>query len=127
MRKLLILIFIVLFAFRLGAQSSNVEIVVKDHKEAFVLNEYTYLFSTKDKNLGINDVLKNKFDYAPDGLNIGLTDQIHWVKFYLNNPTKQIKETYIFFPYNDINKIEPYIIHNQNIDSLKPVGTYYSQ
>ncbi len=127
MRKLLILFFIVLFAFRLSAQSSNVEIVVKDHKEAFVLNEYTYLFSTKDKKLGINDVLKNKFNYAPDGLNIGLTDKIHWVKFYLHNPTKQIKEIYIFFPYNDINKIEPYIIHNQNIDSLKPVGTYYSQ
>ena len=109
------------------AQSSNVEIVVNDPSEPLILNEYTYLFSTKGKKLGIEDVVKSKFEYTPKGLNIGLTDKIHWVKFYFNNPSKETKEIYFLFPYNDINKIEPYLIYKHVIDSLKQIGTYYSQ
>jgi len=108
-RKLLILLSIVFFALRLGAQSPKVEIEVHEPKEPLILNEYTYLFSTKDKELGIEDVINTKFDFTPDGLNIGLTDKIHWVKFYFNNPANETKEVYFFFPYNDINKIEPYL------------------
>ena len=127
MRKLIILFYIILFSLRLVAQPSNIEIVVNDLKEPIILNEYTYLFSTKDKKLKIEDLLKTKFEYSPDGLNIGLTDKIHWVKFYFDNPTKQIKEVFFFFPYNDINKIEPYLINNHIVNRIKPIGTYYSQ
>ncbi len=127
MRHLLILLYLAFFVSRLGAQSPNVEIVVRELKEPLILNEYTYLFSTRNKELEIEDVINTKFDFSPDGLNVGLTDKIHWEKFYFNNPTNNIKKLYIFFPYNDINKIEPYLIYNKNIDRLKPVGTYYSQ
>ena len=127
MRKLLILFFIISFSLRIGAQPSNIEIVVNNLSEPLVLNEFTYLFSTKDKELEIEDIINTKFDYTPDGLNIGLTDKIHWVKFYFNNPTNETIEVYFFFPYNDINKIEPYLIYNHIIDSIKPIGTYYSQ
>ena len=127
MKRLLILLQFIFFSLQLGAQSSNVEIKVHQLEEPLTLNEYTYLFSTKNKELGIDDILNAKFEYTPDGLNIGLTDKIHWVKFYFENTSNQTKEFYFFFPYSDINKIEPFIIYNKKIDRLKPIGTFYSQ
>ena len=127
MKKLFTLISVFLFAVSLNAHDTTKVLIVHEPWEVINLNEYTYSFSTTNEDIQIEDILKDSFQYQPEGINVGLTDKIHWAKFYFENPSDSIKEYFLFLPYNDINKIEPYTIYQSKIKSLKPVGTFYSQ
>jgi len=123
-----VITFILALLFSISAKANNDSIIiVNDPWEILNLNNYTFAFATTDKSLTIDDAKKMNFALWTNGLNVGLTDKIFWTKFYFNNPTNDNKELYIFYPYNDINKIEPYIIHQQQTVKLKPIGTYYDQ
>ncbi len=126
MKKIIALIIFTLYTISANANSDSI-ITINEPWEILNLNEYTFEFATTDKNSSIDDAKTMAFTYSPKGLNVGLTDKIHWTKFYINNPTNTTKELFLFYPYNDINKIEPYIIHNQKTVKLNPTGTYYNQ
>ena len=122
-------LFTILFIFvgsSLFSNNNEKIIVVNDNWVPLNLNEYTYSYSTKERDLNIDDVLKEGFTYMPSGLNIGLNDKVYWVKFNIRNTSDCIKDYYIFFPYNHINKIDAYAINNDSVKHIKSAGTYYS-
>jgi len=116
------------FLIALTSFSSNNEkvIIINDELGTLNLDEYTYHFSTKDSSLNIEQVLDNKFNYFPGGLNVGVNDKIHWAKYNIENPTDEVKEYYIYFPYIIINKIDAFSIYNNTISHLKSTGAFYT-
>jgi len=125
MRNILAFIFILIASL---AFSENTEklIVVHNNLESLNLDKYTYLYATDDTSLDVHSVLDKKFEYHEKGLNIGMNDKIWWEKLSFINPTKEVKEFYIYFPYSHINKIIVYQEYQEEIiERIASTGIYY--
>ena len=120
-------ILFVILGFNLFAVDGEKVITINDDWDALNLNEYTYAFISKIKNLEADSVKDEKFEHLPTGLNIGLNDKIYWARYSINNPYDVSKEFYLFYPYNDINKINVFLIYHDSIEYIKSTGTFYSK
>ena len=124
--KQLFLFLALLYAVSLFSGNTEKTIVVSDVKTPLNLNEFTYSLVTTNASQTVNDVLKAGFSYMPEGLNVGLNDKIYWITYYFSNPTDSVKEFYIFYPYNHINKIDAYLVAEDAAVHIKSTGSYYS-
>ena len=121
-----IVTFLVLISVLSYSADTNKVIIISDIQTPLNLNEYTYGYVTTDTNSNINNVLKKEFKYLPTGINAGVSENVLWAKYFINNPSNTTKELYIYFPYNHINKINIYSIYDDKIKHIKDAGTYYS-
>ena len=122
--KFILTIFVFIYSTVLFSNNPIKAIDITDSLSTVNLAEYTYIYTTKDTSTNINSVLNQKFNYSPDGLNVGITKDIYWERFRFNNPTNQIQQYYIFFPYNHINKIIAYTFHNGELQNTSHLGTF---
>ncbi|RLD45189.1 MAG: hypothetical protein DRI86_05955 [Bacteroidetes bacterium] len=90
------------------------------------LDNYTYIYSTKDSSTNINNILDKEFINTPKGLH-GINDNtIYWERYSFSNTTNREKEYYIYFPYAIINKLIVFthykniIIKNASLGMLYP-------
>ena len=119
---LLLFVFISILSF---SKDNQRILVIDDNLKSINLNQYTYLYSTLDTSSSVNTILNKTFSSKPKDLTIGLNDKIWWEKITFNNPSKKVKEFYIYFPYNHINKIITYQRYQKQINRLTPVGTFF--
>jgi len=124
--KQFVFLIALLCSISLFAGNAIKEIVVTDIEIPLNLNEFTYTYATDKRDLALDDVLKVNFNYMPSGVNVGLTDKIYWVAYNFNNRTDNVKEYYIFYPYNHINKIDVFLVSGNSAKHIKSTGSYYS-
>jgi len=110
----------------LSFSNNQEKTILLDSSNYLNLDEYTYIFETTESSLEVKDVINKEFQYSKKGLNIGVSDKIYWVKYTIENPSNKVKEYYIYYPYNHINKIIAYTLFNGTTEHLKSAGTYHS-
>ena len=122
-QNIVFLFFITLYSF-----SNDIKVIDVDTNVSIIdLTEYTYVFSTKNASLKINEISTNEFLYTPKGLR-GINDNsIHWERFVFNNKTNKTVNYYIYFPYSVTNKIIAYSEYKNDIKYLISTGLYYGR
>jgi len=104
-----------------GEKTLNIDFL----EETINLNNYTYIYSTKDSSTSINTVLDKEFVYTPKGLH-GINDNtIYWEKFSFSNTTESETEYFIYFPYAIINKLVVFTKYNDSIVKNTSLGMLY--
>ena len=94
-------------------------------EETVDLDNYTYIYSTKDNSTDINNIINKEFINIPKGLN-GINDNtIYWERYSFSNTTNKDKEYYIYFPYAIINKLIVFTHYKNNITKNVPLGMLY--
>ncbi len=119
---------LILFLLSLSSFANNSEntIVINDSLIQLNLNKYTYTYSSADTSSAITPILGKEFSYDPSGLNLGMNDKIHWIKYDIVNPSDIVKEYYLLFPYNHINKIIVYGLYDNEAYYIKSTGTFFN-
>jgi len=121
--------FILLFLFGVQLSYSSDKVIkvnVGNHISILNLDAYTYLYNTFDTISDLSSIMDKEFKYNSEGLNVGVNDRIHWVRYSFDNPSSQTVELYIDYPYNHINKIIAYAVRDSMVMRKTKVGTYYS-
>jgi len=89
------------------------------------LNNYTYIYSTKDSSTNIHNILNKEFVYTPKGLH-GINDNtIYWERFSFSNSSNNELEYYIYFPYAIINKLIVFTNYNDSLIKNTSLGMLY--
>ena len=122
MRFNLLLIFFFSVCFSFG---NNIKLIsVSKNQEPINLNDFTYLYTTKDTSVNINKVLSKEFNYSVGGLGIN-NNTIYWERFSFQNNTNDTLDYIIYFTYSVINKIVAYQKHDDVIKHIASLGMQY--
>jgi signal transduction histidine kinase len=90
------------------------------------LNNYTYIYATKDTNSNLSSVIDKHFKYTPKGLKGINSNTIYWEKYSISNPTNDTVYYYIYFPYSVINKVIAYSNHQSEIKKIASEGMLFN-
>lgn len=127
LRYISLVLLFVFFTNNLFSNEAEKTLEIRNISEPINLNQYTYLYSTKDTSSSIQNVINENFEYAPEGLKGINSNTVYWERFSFFNPTNDTLEYYIYFPYSVINKMVGYSETANGIEHIASMGMLYNR